>query len=377
MKIGFVLDDSLDKPDGVQQYVITVGEWLRSQGNDVHYLVGQTRRRDLPNIHSLARNIKVRFNQNRMSIPLPVNKVRLQKLLKREKFDILHVQMPYSPMFAARLIKMAPSETAIVGTFHILPHSLKERLGTRLLGLYLRRNLKRFSTVIAVSAPAARFAAKKFKVKPVVVPNAIRVHHFAAGKRLKKYDDGKVNIMFLGRLVERKGCMQLLEALQLLHKKNMLMNTRIVIGGKGLLQPSLEAYVREHRLTTLVHFAGFVSEEAKPDFLASAHIAVFPSTGGESFGIILAEAMAAGSEVVLAGKNRGYASVITKKEQLIKPADTKNFSKTLKHYIFNSPARRRAKKWQQEAVQAYDVAVVGKQILLLYKDALHTKKEMR
>ncbi len=375
MKVGFVLDDSLDKPDGVQQYVITLGEWLRGQGHEVHYLVGQTRRRDLPHIHSLARNINVKFNKNRLSIPLPVNKVKLGKFLNREKFDVLHVQMPHSPMFGARVVRLAPQGTTIVGTFHVLPFSFKERFGTRLLGLYLRRNIKRFNVVLAVSAPAAHFAHKTFKVRPYVLPNVVRLHHFAGGKRLRKYDDGKVNIMFLGRLVERKGCMELLEALEKLHKKHLLMNVRVVIGGKGPLFGKLEQYVKQHHLGTVVHFAGFISEDDKPNFLASAHIAIFPSLGGEAFGIVLIEAMAAGAEVVLAGKNRGYASVITKKEQLIRPQNSAELVKTLKHYIFNSPARRRAHKWQQEAVQAYDVAVIGKQLILIYKEVLQTTKK--
>ena len=69
MKIGFVLDDTLDSTDGVQQYVLTLGKWLKDQGHDVHYLVGATKRRDIPGVHSLSRNMSVRFNGNRMSMP--------------------------------------------------------------------------------------------------------------------------------------------------------------------------------------------------------------------------------------------------------------------------------------------------------------------
>jgi phosphatidylinositol alpha-mannosyltransferase len=63
LKIGFLLDDTLDTPDGVQQYVLTVGKWMSNQGHEVHYLVGQTHRRDIDNVHSMAKNIKVSFNQ--------------------------------------------------------------------------------------------------------------------------------------------------------------------------------------------------------------------------------------------------------------------------------------------------------------------------
>src|SRR5579875_4032120 len=100
MKIGMVLDDTLDTPDGVQQYVLQVGRWLSAQGHDVHYLVGATTRTDIPNIHSLSRNKQVRFNGNRMSMPLPASRKKLKQFLRTEQFDVLHVQVPYSPFMA-------------------------------------------------------------------------------------------------------------------------------------------------------------------------------------------------------------------------------------------------------------------------------------
>lgn len=78
MKIGFVLDDGLDSPDGVQQYILTLGTWLEKQGHEVHFLVGQTERTDISNVHVLARNIGVRFNHNRLTIPLPANHGRIK-----------------------------------------------------------------------------------------------------------------------------------------------------------------------------------------------------------------------------------------------------------------------------------------------------------
>ena len=111
MKIGLVLDDTLDTPDGVQQYVLQVGAWLTDQGHEVHYLVGQTARTDIPNLHSLSRNLKVRFNGNRMSMPLPASRRKLRAFLQEMQFDVLHVQVPYSPFMAGRLLSVAPAST--------------------------------------------------------------------------------------------------------------------------------------------------------------------------------------------------------------------------------------------------------------------------
>ena len=71
MKIGLVFDDSLDSTDGVAQYVLALGDWLDDQGHEVHYLVGETHRTDLPNLHSLSRNVRVTFNGNKLGMPLP------------------------------------------------------------------------------------------------------------------------------------------------------------------------------------------------------------------------------------------------------------------------------------------------------------------
>lgn len=378
MKIGFVLDDSLDKTDGVQQYVVTLGQWYRSHGHNVHYLVGFTQRKDLPNIHSLSRNLQVNFNQNRMSTPLPVSKKKLRALLEEEQFDVLHVQMPYSPFLAGRIIKLAPKTTAIVGTFHILPFSFMESVATRFLSMVVRGSRKRIDASVSVSPPAAKFARKRFKIKSRVVPNAVTVAHFQSGKKLKQYNDGKLNIVYLGRLVERKGCMHLLKALDLLNQQNYLHSVRVVIAGKGPLLPQLEKFVAKKRLGKCVELIGYVPESKKPDLLASADIAVMPSTAGESFGIVLVEAMAAGADVVIAGNNRGYRSVMAgHKKQLVDPIDTEAFAKTLKYFILKGVERSRAKKWQQAKVGDYDVQIVGRQLLSIYKEVLLKKAKVQ
>lgn len=371
MKIGFVLDDGLDKPDGVQQYILTLGRWLQQTGHEVHYLVGETHRRDLPHLHSLGRNIKVTFNGNRMSIPWPVNKRRLTALLEQQQFDVLHIQMPYSPMLGGRVIKAAPPSTAVTGTFHIVAFSWRERIATRLLWLLLRKSLRRIDQTISVSPPAARFARSGLGIRTAVIPNVVDLQAMRSAQPIKKYQDGKLNIVFLGRLVERKGCLQLLHAVELLHRQHHLDNVRVIICGKGHLNNSLQKYVQANHLSKIVHFTGFVTETQKASYLAIANIAAFPSLGGESFGIVLAEAMAAGSQVVVAGDNPGYRSVLGDRPvQLVDPTDTIAFSKKLLHFIRNARDRRAAARWQQYHVIQYDIRHVGPQIVNRYEAAI-------
>jgi phosphatidylinositol alpha-mannosyltransferase len=375
LKIGIVFDDTLDKPDGVQQYILTVGRWLRTQGHDVHYIVGETTRQDITHTHSMGRNVKVRFNQNRMSIPLPVSKAKIRALLAQEQFDVLHVQVPYSPQLAARVIAAAPKTTAVIGTFHIAPHSPVVHVANRLLGMWLKPTLRRFDTMLAVSSVAKTFAHQTFGVECEVLPNTINLQPFFAGKPMVKYKSIPT-IVFLGRLVERKGCQYLLAAVVEL-RKTYAHPFKVVICGGGPLEQTLRTYADSHDLHDIVSFEGYINEADKPDYLASADVVTYPSTGGESFGIVILEAMAASKGVVLAGNNPGYASVLeSHPEALFDPANATAFAALLESYLGDAQARKTAHDWQQTLVRQYDIAVVGPKILKVYNEALRKRQDV-
>lgn len=373
MKIGFVLDDSLDKTDGVQQYVLTLGRWLGRQGHEVHYLVGKSNRTDIDNVHSLSKNIRVRFNNNRMSTPLPASKQKIKTLLAKENFDVLHVQMPYSPLLAARIINAAPQSCAVIGTFHIMAASKLSEFANRAARLSVRRSLKRFDEIFSVSKPTAEFAKRVFGVESVVLPCAVNLEAFYKSKPIKEYLDGTINIVFLGRLVERKGCQYLLSAVKRLREIEPT-PLRVIICGPGPQEKMLKDFAKKNNLAKIVRFIGHVNAE-KADYLASAHIAAFPSTEGETFGIVLAEAMASGSQVVIGGDNPGYRAVLKgKKGHLVDPTDTEAFAKLLQHYINNPADRKKARIWQAEFVKQFDVEVVGAKLIDYYNVALLAKQ---
>ena len=375
LKIGFVLDDSLDTPDGVQQYILTLGNWLSSQGHDVHYLVGQTSRSDIPNVVSLSKNVKVRFNRNRMSMPLPVRLREMRQLLRREDFDVLHVQLPFSPFLAGKIIQAAPETTAIVGTFHIAPHSKLVHTANQLLRLLTFRALRRFDAILSVSPVAEEFAKKTFKIESTVVPNTVNLAPYMRAAALPQYRD-KLTIVFLGRLVDRKGCQHLLRAVAHMHQKKLVEKPfEVVICGKGPMEESLRSFVRQHKMERIVEFVGFIDEADKPRYLASSDVAVFPSTGGESFGIVLLEAMASSRGAVLAGDNPGYASVMSKHpETLFKPHDEEFLAQALATLLNDPQKRQQARTWQLAEVQQYDVPTVGAQIVACYEAALQKRR---
>lgn len=369
LKIGFVLDDTLDSADGVQQYILTLGAWLVNNGHEVHYLVGNTRRTDISHIHSLSRNVSTRFNGNRMSTPLPGRAKDIRRLLTDEKFDILHVQMPYSPFMARQVILAAPAKTIVFGTFHIAPQSGLVRKANQALGLLLRPSLKRFDHVVSVSRAAAEFAEQTFGITSEIVPNVVEAARFQSAAAFPQYKDVPT-VVFVGRLVPRKGCQVLLEALVEMRRETPVPDLRVVICGRGPLEAELKAYASAHGLADMVEFTGFVTEEDKARYLKSADVAVFPSTGGESFGIVLIEAMAAGKPVVLGANNPGYKTVLEDYPDVLFPVKNPlGLAYKLHVFLTNADERIRALAWQVEHVRQFDVAAVGPKLLKLYQDA--------
>ncbi|HVV67229.1 MAG TPA: glycosyltransferase family 4 protein [Candidatus Saccharimonadales bacterium] len=376
LKIGLVLDTSLDPPDGVQQYVIGVGEWLRSQGHDVHYLVGQTEHRKLPNVHSLARNMTVWFNGNKTTIPLPTSKRKLRKLLHKEKFDILHVQTPHSPFMAQPLIRSAEKDTAVIGTFHIAAYNRLVTAGNWLLGWWLYPSLKRFDKMLSVSTAAQSFAKKTFRINSTVIPNVFDYQLYHEAKPFKRYGDDTLTILFFGRLVARKGCFVLMQAIALLNDRKDIPKFRVIICGKGAEGAKLKKFIDDKDLADLVEMTGFVDEADKPSYYASADISVFPSSGGESFGIVLLEAMASGRAAVLGGDNPGYRSVLAPREELLfDPQDITGLADKLELYLRDTKLRKDAAAWGAAYSEQFDVNVVGQKLLAVYEEALRKRRQ--
>jgi phosphatidylinositol alpha-mannosyltransferase len=373
MKIGFVVDDTLDKPDGVQQYVLTLGKWLKQQGHGVHYLVGQSERSDIENVRSMSKNIKVRFNGNRLTIPLPTSKTKIRALLNSEKFDVLHVQMPHSPLFAARVVAQGSPHTAIVGTFHIAPYRKMETFATSILGVWLKRNLQYFDEVISVSNTAHDFAQKTFHISSRIIPNLVDLESYKRKGEITR----PPTITFLGRLVPRKGCQHFIQALASLQNKYSDLDYQAMVCGDGEDRAKLEKLVAAHNLSERVTFLGRVTEEDKRKYLSQSSIAVFPSTGGESFGIVLIEAMAGGAGVVLAGDNPGYKNVMgTIPEAVITPQNHEEFAEKIYSCLHNPKLSSQLHAKQQQLVKQYDVNAVGPKVLACYKDAI-AKRNVR
>jgi len=335
-----------------------------SRGHEVHYIVGQTQRQDIENVHSLSRNIRVVFNKNRMTIPLYTKTADIQYLFSRHHFDILHVQAPYSPLMASKIVRRAPRDTSVIGTFHILPYSRREKYATKALSHVLKSANTRFDQYIAVSDPAKQFAETYFGVDNIkVIPNPIDIV-----SKSYNYRKGVTRIKFLGRLVPRKGALELVDAFAEISEKYP--EITLDIHGDGPLREKLVDIISKNNLNDRVLLHGYLAESSKRSVLSEADIAVFPSLGGESFGIVLIEAITAGAGVVLGGDNPGYRSVLADNRVLFNPKDKKSLVESLEYFIKDVSRINLVHKQQKERIKEFDINKVGVRIEDVYSSSI-------
>lgn len=385
LRIGLVIDDGLDKPDGVQQIVLTLGRRLAALGHEVHYVTSTTERTDLPHLHVLGRTVSVRFNGNRLRSPLPARRAEVRRLLAEVPFDVLHVTMPYSPLLAGRVVSAASPRTAVVGQFVIYPQDRLTRWGIRALGLAERRRLRRFDAITALSEAARESVREAYRRDVPVIGGPVELAassastawHDAAGAGSPAGpagpdDDRPVRIVFLGRLVERKGPRELLAAAAAMPATRPW---TLTLAGRGPLLDELRARARAAGIADRVDFPGFVAEEDKAALLAGADVVVLPSTGGESFGMSVVEALADAGGVVLAGDNPGYRTPMAGLEdQLVDPRDTGAFARTLARCVDDPAARAAARAPQRAAAQRFEAGAITAQTLAWYEQAIAARR---
>lgn len=376
LTIGFVFDDTLDALDGVQQHIITIGTELVRRGHDVHYLVGETHHSPVPQTVSLARNVMVSFNGNRMRIPLPVRKREIRAALAHNNYDILHIQAPYSPLFGGRVLECAPQSTGVVATYHIAPIDRRARYGGRALGLVNAHSHRRVDEVIAVSQVAAQYAQFTAHTHGTIIANPVNVEKFATAVHRATRDAAHPHIVFLGRLVPRKGAQLLLDALDYGERHGMfpMPGLHVTIAGDGPLMD--DCVQRAARLRTPVQFVGTV-DEGKADLLASADVAVFPAIGGETFGIVLPEAIASGAGVTLAGDNPGYRWTMRGDEDAlfsVGPDHARVLAERIERALTDAPWARRLHAREEALLDRYNVQAVTDEVEQVYARAIADRR---
>lgn len=337
MRIALVCPYDWSRPGGVRGHVAELAERLAG-AHEVRVFAPASEAVD-EGVEVVGRPVGIRFNQSVAPVaPVPTAGVRVVRALRAFAPDIVHVHEPVAP--AVALAASAAGPAPLVGTFHAWSES---RRLYHMTAPVARRIVGRLGVRIAVSTAARDFAAGALGLPPQafrVIPNGVDVERFAAAEPLAELvDPGRPLLAFVGRLERRKGLDVLVRAFIRLRASQP--EVRLVVVGDGpdrqRCAELLPASVRPD-----VWFSGRVDEPTKARILASADVFVAPNTTGESFGIVLLEAMAAGLPVV-ASDIPGFRTVLGEGQhgRLVPPGDAAALAETL-HLLVTSPPLRRA-----------------------------------
>ncbi len=377
MKIGLVCPYNVAKGGGVQEIVFAMQTELARRGHDVYVITPQPRDHEAePNKKVLFIGSATDFNSplhTTIQVSAGVNE-RIDEVLAEHQFDILHFHEPWVPMISAQILSR--SKCVNVATFHAkLPETLMTRTMIKVVTPYTKSVLKYIDAFTAVSDAAAEYVCSLTDQPVALIPNGIDVSRY---KTPARRSDNKKNktILYIGRLEQRKGVKHLLHAFKYLAEVNP--DVSLVVAGDGPDRSKLEALAADLGLKN-VSFVGYISEKEKIHYLRTSDMYCSPALYGESFGIVLLEAMATGT-VIVAGDNPGYASVMNGLGaiSLVNPKHHAEFARRLNLLLQENDLRKLWRDWAAEQVPQYSYATIVNHYEEVYKTALknHGTKQL-
>ena len=367
MKIALVSPYDMAYPGGVGRHIAGLSGQFRRLGHEVVIIAPSSAERDEVDeegIYRIGRVTSVPTNGSIARITLSLRMAnRVRQILHREQFDVVHLHEPLMPALPPTVLKC--SQTVNVATFHAFRQSSYGYFYGR---PYLRRIFNRLDGRIAVSRAAWEFISSYFPQTYSIIPNGVDLSRFqSAIEPIERFRDGRLNILFVGRLEKRKGLAYLLRAYPYI--KRRVPNSRIiVVGGQGRHSQQYRAYAEAHGLRDIV-FVGQVSDDELPRYYATADVFCAPSTGGESFGVILIEAMAMGKPIV-ASDIDGYRQVVTDgvHGRLVPPRDERLLADALCSLLEDPTLRARYAAAGLQAAGAYGWERVAGRVLAYYDE---------
>lgn len=372
MKIGLVCPYSINEHGGVLEVVLALKRGLEGRGHTVKIITPQPRKHDLEppeDVIFAGTSVDFRtlsFSDTTSQVSSTADTEKIDAMLAREQFDILHFHEPWMPLLSRQLLQR--SQCVNIGTFHAkVTDALMSRAILKAVAPYLKSVLKYLHVLTAVSDSGASYAAGMTQQPITLIPNGIELNKYQKLPKVKK-DANQKTILFIGRLERRKGVKYLLKAFQVLTQENP--DVQLIIAGNGPDREKLELLADDLKLHN-VSFLGYVSEELKLELLAKADVFCSPAIFGESFGIVLLESMAAGT-VCVAGNNSGYQDVMQGIGGLsiVNPMDTEDFARRLDLLLNQQPLRDLWQAWAADYVRQFDYPKVVDQYEELYKEAL-------
>jgi len=374
MKVGLISFHSFSQPGGVKRHILGLAQEFRKRGIEVKIIVpvrkkGENYGKD---VILLGTSLPVNFAGTQGDLCVNFNLLEVGKVLEKEKFDVLHF---HNFGFPSALQILESSDALNVLTFHanLERNNFLETI-PGLMYIFNKFIQRKMSGVIGVASLNLE-AFKYYDGLKTVVPNGIDLEEFTPhGKMARKFIDGKVNILFLGRIEERKGLFYLLKAFKTLSKKRPG-KVRLIVVGDGPLKKEYQQWVLDNKVENVV-FELKTEEKQAQEYYRACDIFCSPAIYGESFGIVLIEAMAVGKPVV-AFANKGYKGVLEKgkgKRFLVKPKDSVTLAKKLDELVRSKKLRMRMGKWGIEEAKKYSWPKIADKVLAFYDECRNNRK---
>lgn len=380
MKIALVSPYDYPYPGGVVKHIFYLDKEFRRLGHDVRIIaacsedVGDVPPQVIKVSGSIA-HIPFAGSVARITLSPRVYR-RVKKILKREQFDVIHLHEPLTPTLPLAVLRHVPlsPQSVVVGTFHAYRESVHP--GYEYVKPIFEPFFGRLDGHIAVSEVVRDYLMPYFPCNYRIIPNGIDLERFGdpASRPIEQFDDGKLNILFVGRLEKRKGFKYLLRAFA--QVKQAVPEVRLLVVGAYDREDKAPfvLYARQHGLRD-VRFIGQVSEDDLPYYYRTCHVFCAPSTGFESFGIILLEAMAAGKPIV-ASNIDGYRGVLKDGEEglLVQPEDERRLADALIRLLKDPALREKMGRQGQATATDYAWHKVAQQVLDYYRELLERKR---
>jgi len=363
LRIGIVCPYSWDFPGGVQNHIRDLAEFLINNGHHVEVLAPATESEDLPDyLISAGKAVSIPYNGAVARVLFGVGaNSRVRSWINEGNFDLLHLHEPAIPSLS--LLACWAGEGAMVGTFHA---AAKYQKAIVAIGPILEPVIEKLSARIAVSESARLTLTAHLETDAIVIPNGIYADNYRDGLAHQEWQGNTIG--FLGRFEEdRKGLPVLLDALPIISR--FIPDLRVLIAGPGDSDEVLEKV--DPQLRNRVEFLGKISEADKADFLASVSLYIAPNTGGESFGIILAEAMAGGAAVV-ASDIPAFADVLGNGQfgALFESENSESLAKVVIDLLRDHNKREELANAGAIHAQRFDWSQVGEEIFEVYELAM-------
>jgi phosphatidylinositol alpha-mannosyltransferase len=370
LKIGIVCPYGWDTPGGVQNHVRDLAEYLIAAGHNVSVLAPVIDETKIPSyVTSAGKPIAIPYNGAVARVLFgPIAFARVRQWIGQGDFDILHLHEPAIPSIS--LLACWAAEGPMVGTFHA---AAKRQKAIFAIGPILEPVIEKLSARIAVSEAARETLTEHLETDAVVIPNGIYTDRYRDGVAQEKWQGNTLG--FIGRFEEpRKGLSVLVDALPIISR--FAPDVRVFIAGPGESDEVIESI--DPQLRSRFTFLGKISEQDKANFLASISLYIAPNTGGESFGIILAEALAGGATVV-ASDIPAFDSLLNHGQygELFESESSTDLAKRVIDLLRDEKRRVEIGKAGKLHAQQFDWKVVADQIFSIYEMSLVSGEKVR